>query len=170
MSLKILPVSDIPKCQETPLDDLLLLFKVCSEMETLCTKENGLGLSACQVGIPWNLFVYLIDPKKNYYKYYVNCNYVSASEEKIVSIEGCLSLRDKKGELRRFEVKRNKSIVVSGFELKTNPDLKLHQFSETFSELPSIVLQHEIDHGFGITIDNIGEELFLTQITKKHGS
>jgi peptide deformylase len=114
--MKIVPVEEIPKAVETPTDDLVKLLKVCLEMQILCEKENGLGLSAVQVGIPWKLFVLKNKPGANdAYSYYINCNYEpTASSKPTTSLEGCLSIRSPRGRLRLFEVERQDEIKVSG--------------------------------------------------------
>ena len=40
----------VEEIQDVPLEDPLKVFKVCQEMEVVCDRENGIGLSAAQVG------------------------------------------------------------------------------------------------------------------------
>lgn len=158
--LNIVPLIEIPKAETTPTDDLLALFRIFVKMEYLCEQQQGIGLSACQVGIPLNLFVV---KRNTEYQYFLNCEYIGLGE-KIKSIEGCLSLRDKYGELRRFEVERFPKIKIKGKRLMVSntPSLSLLDIDQIEEdELYSIVFQHEIDHNRGREqmIDVIGKEI-----------
>lgn len=163
MSLKLVHVDEIPLANNCKLDDLLFLYKLCSEMEVICTKESGVGLSACQLGVPLNLFVYLVSNKKNYYEYYINCDYEKTGKE-ISSLEGCLSLKNEKNELRRFDVVRSDKIIVNGYKLVVYPELVALPIKEELSGFKAIVFQHEIDHAKGITINNIGKEISINKL------
>lgn len=163
MSLKLVHVNDIPLAKDCKLDDLLFLYKLCSEMEVICTKESGVGLSACQLGVPLNLFVYLASNNKNYYEYYVNCDYQKIGKD-ISSLEGCLSLKNDNNELRRFDVTRSDKIIVTGYKLIAYPELIASPIKEELSGFKSIVFQHEIDHAKGITINNIGQEISINKV------
>ena len=58
--MKLVELEDLPKLediQDVPLDDPMKVYKLCQEMEAICERENGIGLSAVQVGIPWKLFI-----------------------------------------------------------------------------------------------------------------
>lgn len=167
--MDIVPVAEIPKASEVPLDDPLAVYKICSQMEQVCTKRGGIGLSAVQVGIPWKLFLILVDPKKQHYRYMVNCEYTPVEDaEKVVTIEGCLSLLDGDGNFRRFEVERYRTVKVDGLELRCHPDLHFHNHSavynmdDEYSQTPlTIVVQHEIDHHRDVLISDIGKEIEL---------
>lgn len=164
VSLSIVPVADIPQAVDTPVDNLLSVFRIITQMEQLCTSQNGIGLSAVQVGIPWKLFIV---QRGIGYEYYINCEY-NGIGEKQKSIEGCLSLRDIQGNLRRFEVERYSSIAVKGKQLKISsdsPSLVLEDVDRMEQDLYAVVFQHEIDHFFGREkmIDIIGTEIELTR-------
>lgn len=160
--LVLVPVADIPQATDVPTDELLAVFRLITQMEQLCDAQNGIGLSAVQVGIPWKLFVV---QRGIGYEYYINCEYVGFGE-KGKSIEGCLSLRDKFGNLRRFEVDRFSSVQIKGQQLIISPEspsLILEDVNRTESGLYSVVFQHEIDHQRNILISEIGKEIeFLT--------
>lgn len=159
--LSIVPVDEIPKVVgDCPTASLVDLYKLCSHMENLCIKENGIGLSAVQVGVPWKLFVVSYP---THFRYFVNCEYTPLSEEKEKSLEGCLSLKKPDGALRFFEVERFKKIKILGQELKMNPSLKLEmvEVQEEPTDHYRIVHQHEIDHHRLVLISDIGTELEL---------
>ena len=156
-NLSFVPVDKIPKGEDVPLDNLLEIFKLAVHMEAICLKHDGIGLSANQLGIPWKFFIVL---KETGNEYFLNCSYEGIGE-KNKSIEGCLSLRDKDGKLRRFEVERFDKIRFKGKQLKLshNPQLILEDVDKEASGLFGTVYQHEIDHFSLITIDQIGKEI-----------
>lgn len=159
---KIVAVSDIPRAEDVPTDNLIDVFRVCTQMERVCADNDGIGLSAVQVGIPWKLYVVFYEAE-NSFRYFVNCEYQghSISGQKCSSIEGCLSLRNE-GKLRRFEVKRFPLIVVTGKELVvTDAGLELKDVNLKLDRTYAIVHQHEIDHHNGILISDIGVEVEL---------
>jgi peptide deformylase len=167
----IVETSRIPVVEDikdVPLDNLASVFKVCLEMEEVCNKENGIGLSAVQVGVPWKLFIMrgngtcpLVPAEK--YGYFVNCEYEPVTEERVVSLEGCLSLRSQDGRLRSFQVERFKTIRLFGFILKANgSELKTEPFDCALDCLQGgIVAQHEIDHHHAVLISDIGKEMLV---------
>jgi peptide deformylase len=160
--LAIVPVADIPEAMDVPVDNLLSVFRTITQMEQLCTAQAGIGLSAVQVGIPWKLFIV---QRGDGYEYYINCEY-NGIGEKQKSIEGCLSLRDSQGNLRRFEVDRFSSIAVKGKQLKISsdsPSLVLDDVDRIEHGLYAVVFQHEIDHHSDVLISDIGTEVELTR-------
>lgn len=172
--MHIVPINQIPeKLEEVPTNNLKKIYKICKQMENVCLLENGIGLSAVQVGIPWNLFVVRFDKDStfglpNEFGYFINCEYKDFTEEAgcaeniTDSLEGCLSIRSEKGQLRLFQVNRYKKIIISGLKLEVGlqNNLKLVDFNECVDiENQGVVYQHEIDHAFGILISDIGKEI-----------
>jgi len=161
LDLSIVPVDEIPKGEDVPLDDLLNIFKHGVYMQNLCADLDGIGLSAVQVGVPWN-FLVINDEKEG--GFFLNCSYEGIGEKNQDSIEGCLSLRDKKGVLRRFSLKRFEKVRVKGkklFAQRREPQLVLEDFEKEFDGLFSIVFQHEIDHANQILISDLGTEIHI---------
>lgn len=161
--LKIVAVKDIPLGETVLLDNLISIYAICQKLEILCDKEKGLGISAVQAGIPLNLFI--IKNKKEF-DYYINCDYTVAVEEKnsiiMYSIlEGCLSLRDKDNQLRYFNVQRYSKVFVSGHKmfLENNQLVLATLDNQLFKGFDAVIMQHEIDHNFGILISDIGTEV-----------
>lgn len=157
---KIIPVSEIPEAHDAPLENPMVLYKHFLQMDDVCQAEDGLGISAVQVGIPWCMFSVNWDGK---YRHFVNCSYeplVDPRQRSLQTFEGCLSLRGLNGELRQFLVDRYPSIVVGGFELISEYDLELKRISlELTNDIYTIVFQHEIDHSKGILISDLGREM-----------
>lgn len=168
--MRILEVKEIPlEAQDVSLDDPMGVFKVCLQMQRTCRESSGIGLSAVQVGIPWRLFIVGYNAmfteekhhrsKEHEYRYFVNCEYQPVTDRKITTIEGCLSLPN-----RRFQVSRWAEVHVEGFELRrSSGNMRFFPFSSKFVSDPSgyagTVFQHEIDHHNGVTIDQHGKEL-----------
>ncbi len=154
--LSVVPVDKIPKdVQDCPTDDLLALYKVCQGMKEVCRDNEGVGLAAVQVGIPWRLFIALA---RNHYRYFVNCEWKPVTESKVKGVEGCLSLK-RDGEFRRFEVERHVRVRMTGQELTDDVELKLVPVDMTVEGLDAVILQHEIDHQNLVLISDIGIEL-----------
>ena len=160
--MQIVTVDKIPKdIINTPTDNLSDLYSVAQKMEKLCIESGGIGLSAVQVGIPWKFFVYY-DTIKKKFMYMVDCDYEPLSDEKFLSIEGCLSLKTLNEEIRRFKLMRHQLIRVYGKCLVVEDKLSIKDFDEKLSKgLESTVIQHEIDHHNGLLISDIGEEIYL---------
>lgn len=126
-------------------------------MQEICQKEDGIGLSAVQIGIPINFFVINFDEG---FRFFVNCEYESLSEKKIKGIEGCLSIKGIDGKPKSFLVERFEEVKITGKELI--PDsMSLVDIDLTPTDFFRVVFQHEIDHAHQITIDQIGKEVYL---------
>lgn len=153
---------------DVPLDNPVKVYGVCQELRELCERENGIGISAVQVGVPWKLFLVKGDGTcplvpKGEYGYFVNCEYEEVTEQRVVSLEGCLSLRSPDGRLRSFQVNRLMFIRLFGFMLvdeKTSISFKEVDTPLTYLE-EGIVFQHEIDHQRCVLISDIGKELYV---------
>lgn len=162
---------DIPRRDEiidTPLDNPLKLLTTCIKMQELCEKENGVGLSAVQVGLPWKLFVIKALPGSSFetpnrYGYFINCEYEPLTiAKKIISTEGCLSIRAEKGQIRQFAVERYDNIRVFGKKMIVYQGVDIKDTSFGCGIIgQAIVFQHEIDHQKPILISDIGKEIFI---------
>lgn len=161
---EIVPVDKIPtEVTDTPVENLMELYKICQEMEKICDEQKGIGLSAVQVGIPWRFFIYRATPDE--YHYMVDCEYEPISEEKAVSIEGCLSLKTETGKLRHFRLERYRGVRIKGKRLLTDDDLRLEDVDfEEADNIYSVVCQHEIDHHHGVLISEIGDEIDIERL------
>lgn len=166
--MKLVDEKDIPtQIVDTPLDNPLLILKTCISMQEICEKEDGIGLSAVQVGIPWKLFVIKAMPGSSFetpnrYGYFINCGYEPLTiSKKIISTEGCLSLRTVSGGIRQFEVERYDQIRVIGKKMTVYQGIDIKDVNFGCAVLgQSIVFQHEIDHHLGILISDKGKEIY----------
>lgn len=96
--------------------------------------------------------------------FFLNCSYEGIGEKDQDSIEGCLSLRNKIGQLRKFSVKRYNRIHVKGKKLVAqngDPQLFVQDLDIELNGFFSIVFQHEIDHANQILISNLGAEVHI---------
>lgn len=168
--MRLVEVEQLPRLEEiqdVPTDDPMKVFKVCQEMEALCEQEEGIGLSAVQVGVPWKLFIVKSDGscpfiEKGKYGYFANTNYEATTKEQIVSLEGCLSIRSEDGQLRFFQVERHNLIRLFGKRLFFEQRLFFEDIELEISAAEGgIIFQHEADHHFGRLISEIGKEVFL---------
>lgn len=169
--MNLVEVADLPKLEdivEAPEDDLLRLYKTCLEMQEVCDREHGIGLSAIQVGLPWKLFIVKVGKDSQFasageYGYFLNCEYKAATEGRVVSLEGCLSLRSPEGRLRHFQVERYADIELSGKWLYTIDNQLYVKCVNCVLGLKeqSVVFQHEIDHHRAVLISEIGKEIFI---------
>jgi peptide deformylase len=153
--LKIVSPDLIPKGEDCPLNDLAFLYRLAFEMEQICERENGIGLSAVQVGVPYKFFIIKFDKG---YRYFIDCEYDAIDDTRELSMEGCLSLKNDIGKLRYFEVERLTNVRITGKELLTHQKLAIGSFADCPKNFYKIVFQHEIDHHRMVLISDIGVE------------
>jgi peptide deformylase len=157
--MKLVAPENIPIGEVVPLDDKAKLFNTFTDMIKMCEAEEGIGLSAVQVGLPHKMFVVKDNDK---FRCFLNCDYEPTTNAKrTLSLEGCLSLRSPDGRLRFFEVERWNQIKVSGTEFCLSTLEFILGLNLCVSIPLSIVFQHEMDHDKGILISQIGKEVSL---------
>ena len=135
---KCLPVENI--------DDKLI--KLSEDMIETMYESGGLGLAANQVGLSSGLFVINISIQKEERNPIVIINpTMTASEDKEMGEEGCLSIPD-----IFAEVQRAQRVEVKGYDLKGD---EVRYEAEGFL---ARAFQHEMDHLNGILFwDNLGK-------------
>jgi peptide deformylase len=123
--------------------------QLINELVEMAKQTNGVGLSAIQVGIPMKLFVaYHYEDKV--WKAYFNAAYCPVSQSRTYNaMEGCLTYPKEQYVLQRFDA------VYFEWD-KLTADQKLERKSHIVLNETGQVLQHETDHGNGITIKMIG--------------
>lgn len=170
--MEIVPVDKIPArgdITDVPLDDPIKVYDTCLGLKELCEKESGIGISAVQVGIPWRLFLVRGDGScplmpKGEFGYFVNCDYKPTTEQQVVSLEGCLSLRSPDGRLRSFQVDRHFEITLFGYQLLVTESILFKELDAVLTVMQEgIVFQHEIDHQLSTDglISTKGREMFV---------
>ena len=159
---KAKPITKFDKALQTWIDDMI---------ETM-RDAPGVGLAAPQVDISEQLIVveYSEDdddeevegaeekpekPKKLYVM--INPEITKTSEEKVLGVEGCLSIPGIQGEVERFE-----AIQVKGLNRYSRPlKLKVHGWMAR-------IFQHEIDHLNGVLFTDLAERLWKFQEEEEH--
>lgn len=144
------PVGTIDAAIVTHLDNML---------ETMYA-QNGVGLAATQVGLPWQLAVIDVSEDANSPLLLINPTVIK-TEQDILSEEGCLSFPG-----IYAKVPRKEKVTVE--YLDTTGETK----QITADGLLSICLQHEIDHLKGITFfDHLSplKQSFVLKKLKKQG-
>jgi len=135
--------------------------KWIEDMTETMYQANGIGLAACQIGIPRRIIVLDVSPIDPEQDFFVMINPEVISEEgEIDHEEGCLSVPD------CFEkVKRKETICVRGL----SPDGK--PIEVTGKGILAFALQHEIDHLDGILIldrmSRLKREIYRNKLKKE---
>jgi len=135
--------------------------KWIEDMTETMYQANGIGLAACQIGIPRRIIVLDVSPIDPEQDFFVMINPEVISEEgEIDHEEGCLSVPD------CFEkVKRKETICVRGL----SPDGK--PIEVTGRGILAFALQHEIDHLDGILIldrmSRLKREIYRNKLKKE---
>ena len=134
-----------------PVDPLDLVTDLAETM----LENNGIGLSANQVGLPYRVFVMLGQELIPCF----NPRIVDMSEETIVMEEGCLTYPD-----MFVKVKRPRRIKVRYADPKGNV------VTQTFDGMTARVFQHELDHLNGVNYQQRANKFHLEQARKKKKS
>ncbi len=135
------------KCQ--PVENINdKLIKLSEDMIETMYESGGLGLAANQVGLSSGLFVINISIQKEERNPIVIINpTMTASEDKEMAEEGCLSIPD-----IFTEVKRAQRVEVKGCDLKGD------EVRYEAGGFLARAFQHEMDHLNGILFwDNLGK-------------
>ncbi len=106
--------------------------QVCEIMIGIMRKNDGIGLAAPQVGLPFRLFVTDSTPKM---PFYLNPEVLETGQKTQLGMEGCLSLPKELFNVNRFTKVKVKWQTLTG---KT--------CTQTYEGYPARVIQHEIDH------------------------
>ncbi|UCD58312.1 MAG: peptide deformylase [Candidatus Hydrogenedentota bacterium] len=122
------------------------LIKTADEMFALMYENNGIGLAGPQVGLSKRILV--IDLRQDNHPVYVMINpRVTKRDGEIEIEEGCLSLPDVFGEVKRAERVQVSYVDRNGEEQTLEAEGLLAR-----------AIQHEIDHLNGVLfIDRLGE-------------
>jgi peptide deformylase len=114
---------------------------LCASMIDVMIKNNGIGLAANQVGVLKRIIV--VSDNKDI-KILINPEIIFKSDQTCEFEEGCLSIPGS-----FLNIIRSKSIKIK------YRDTKGRYHIEEYSGLTSRIIQHEIDHLDGITMDSL---------------
>lgn len=123
-------------------------------VETLIARR-GYGLAAPQVGVLKRLII--VDVEDDFH-ILINPSILEESEERLLGIEGCLSIPGVEA-----EVERTLSVKVSAINIDGEP-VELER-----SELVARVLQHEIDHLDGVLFIDYLSDTKRLMLLKEYG-
>ena len=163
---KAKPITKFDKDLQTLIDDMI---------ETM-RDAPGVGLAAPQVNIGQQLIVveYAEDDDEEYYDeenieaevppvkpkilyVMINPEIVKASEEKVIGVEGCLSIPNIQGEVERHQAIQVKGLNRYGKPLKLKVDGWMAR-----------IFQHEIDHLNGVLFTDIATRVWKFQQDEEH--
>jgi peptide deformylase len=114
---------------------------LCVSMIDAMIKNEGIGLAANQVGILKRIIVVSDEGKISVM---INPEIVEFSEKTCIMDEGCLSIPETYLPIIRYE-----TVKVKYRDMKGKPHI------ESYSGLTARVIQHEVDHLDGITMDTL---------------
>ena len=149
--------SDVLREVAQPVEEITdEIRRLAEDMLDTMYASDGLGLAAPQVGIPSRIIVIDVSP------YDPSCDPVAFINPEIVgqggqvdAEEGCLSVPDIRGDVKRAETVTVEALSLDGEKLRTEAD-----------DILARALQHEIDHLNGILfIDHLGR--LKRQLIKK---
>ena len=137
--------------ENPPVDPVELATNLKESMIT----HGGLGLSACQVGLPWRVFVAGNPNDPGNIKVFFNPNIVSTSENLVLMEEGCLSYPGLFIKVKRPDSIRIRYAGSNG-----------HITTDVFDSIPARVIQHEYDHMDGIVFKNRSSKFHYEQAVR----
>ncbi|MDI7259445.1 MAG: peptide deformylase [Thermodesulfobacteriota bacterium] len=135
--------------------------KLIQDMAETMYHANGIGLAACQIGVPRRVIVLdasPIDPKQGFFAM-INPEVLS-EEGEIEHEEGCLSVPDCLEKVKRREKICVRGILPEGERIEVSGEGIL-----------AIALQHEIDHINGVLIldrmSRLKREIYRDKLKKE---
>lgn len=120
------------------------ISELVETMNFMMRQNNGVGLSAIQIGVPKKVVILNLGNSSKELKVLINPEMIEKSEETILSQEGCLSFPNV-----FLVVERHKSVLVRAKDL-SGKDFEI----EGDNNILAIALQHEIDHLDGVVFSD----------------
>jgi peptide deformylase len=135
--------------------------KLIQDMRETMYQAGGVGLAACQVGVPRRVIVLDVSPLDPQHSFFALINPEVISEEgEIDHEEGCLSVPD-----CLEKVKRREKVCVRGLSPEGR-DIEIKG-----EGILAIALQHEIDHTNGVLIldkiSRLKREIYRNKLKKE---
>ncbi len=116
--------------------------KLIRDMAETMYEANGVGLAACQIGVPQRIIVLDVSPIDPRHSFFAMINpEIIFQEGEVDHEEGCLSVPDFFEKVKRIEKVRVKGMSPDGKEIEVSGEGIL-----------AFALQHEIDHLNGTLI------------------
>ena len=135
--------------------------RLIQDMKETMYRAGGVGLAACQVGVPRRVIVLDVSPIDPQHSFFALINPEIISEEgEIDHEEGCLSVPDCLEKVKRKERVCVKGLSPQGMEIEIKGDGIL-----------AIALQHEVDHINGVLIldrvSRLKREIYRNKLKKE---
>ncbi len=132
--------------------------EIVNKMRKIMVRNDGVGLSANQIGIPYSFFVALLPYPKEKPKFYAifNPRIVAHSKEKELMLEGCLSIPGTWGLVERY-----KKVTLEGLD-KNQKSIKIKA-----QGLLAQIFQHEVDHLNGILFTSKAKKILTKESLEK---
>jgi peptide deformylase len=135
--------------------------KLIHDMRETMYQAGGIGLAACQVGVPRRVIVLDVSPLDPEHSFFALINPEIISEEgEVDHEEGCLSVPD-----CLEKVKRREKVCVRGLSPE-GKDIEIEG-----DGILAIALQHEIDHINGVLIldkiSRLKREIYRNKLKKE---
>jgi peptide deformylase len=135
--------------------------KLIEDMKETMYEAGGIGLAACQVGIPQRVIILDVSPMDPQHSFFALINPEIVSEEgEIDHEEGCLSVPDCLEKVKRKEKVCVRGLSPEGMRMEIKGEGIL-----------AIAIQHELDHINGILIldrvSRLKREIYRTKLKKE---
>jgi len=135
--------------------------KLIGDMRETMYGASGVGLAACQIGVPRRVIVLDVSPMDPQHSFFALINPEIISEEgEVDHEEGCLSVPDCLEKVKRKEKVCVRGVSPEGLTIEIGGDGIL-----------AIALQHEIDHINGILIldrvSRLKREIYRNKLKKE---
>lgn len=123
--------------------------QLVDDMKETLIKADGVGLAAPQVGVLKRIFIVDINVDKSDIREFINPEIIKKKGKNDKYLEGCLSFPG-----RSFKIVRPEKVTVRA------QNLSGEWFTFEAEDFIARALMHENDHLDGITIPQIGKEVF----------
>jgi peptide deformylase len=157
MELKLVPATDPilrTKCDDFDFENPTIWpVELAKDLVKFMYDNNGIGLAANQVGLPYRVFAMRGHPE-NFVCF--NPRIVQASEQQVVLEEGCLTYPGLLVKIKRPQHVRVRFRMANG-DVRT----------DTFTGLTARTFQHELDHLDGIEFFSRANKYHREQAFKK---
>ena len=127
--------------------------QLSEEMKIVMEENNGIGLAAPQVGIPYKIFIMV---ENDTVQTIINPEIIEEKGQRIVGKEGCLSFP-----ALQVTIKRPEQLLVK----YVTPENK--EVIRTLDGWTARCFNHETDHVYGITIKDRASKLGLKMADKR---
>lgn len=140
------PILTIPTKEVTRLSAEVL--QLIDDLVEVMDQSDGIGLAANQLGSSWRVAVVDVDEETGLFEM-INPEIIAVGSKQTIKVEGCLSVPDVYGKVKRFDEVTVRYIDREGYEVEVDAEADLAR-----------AMQHEIDHLDGIVfIDKIIERV-----------